>query len=124
MQLVIQTGPNAGEQYELGGKPLVLGKDPATEITVPDTTMAERHARFENISGAVFVADLESANGTYLNGQRMSPGARYPLRPDDTLQIRSTLFKLQESAPVAAPAPPAAEAPTQQMVLPYQYQLQ
>lgn len=124
MQLVIQTGPKAGEQYELGSKPLVLGKDPASEITVPDTTMAARHARFENISGATFVADLESTNGTYLNGQRMSPGARYPLRPDDTLQIGSTIFKLKESVAVAAPATQAVpETPVQQVVQPYQYQI-
>lgn len=136
MQLVIQTGPAAGKQFDLGGKPLMLGKNPELEISVPDATMAGQHARFENIGGAVFVADLGSGIGTYLNGQRMSPGARYPLRPDDTLQIGATTFQI--IAPVAAvssspeapanglaapPDSPIMAAPAQPSLQPYQYQI-
>lgn len=136
MQLVIQTGPEAGKQYDLGGKPLVLGKDPEIEIPVPDAAMAGQHARFENIGGAIFVADLESGTGTYLNGQRMSPGARYPLRPDDTLQIGSTTFQIIEpAAPVVSSSTPGSETSTYGLVAsptastgqpelqPYQYQI-
>lgn len=124
MQLVIRSGPGAGQHYNLGGKPATLGTDSASEIPVADTSMAAQHARFENIGGTLYVTDLASDKGTYLNGQRMSPAARYPLRAGDALQIGSTQFQILAPAPVAPPsitnpASPSGETPLQ----PYQYQI-
>ncbi|MBN9391498.1 MAG: FHA domain-containing protein [Chloroflexi bacterium] len=123
MQLVINSGPGTGQSFSLGNKPLTLGTDPASEIAVPDSAMAGQHARFEIIGGTLYVTDLASDKGTYLNGQRMSPAARYPLRPGDALQIGTTLFQVQDN-PAPAVAPALTEAVTSDIGLqPYQYQI-
>jgi hypothetical protein len=123
MQLVINSGPGAGQTYTLGNKPLTLGADPASEIAVPDSAMAGQHARFEIIGGTLYVTDLASDKGTYLNGQRMSPAARYPLRPGDALQIGATHFQVQDTpAPAVEPTPTEAE-PGEAPLQPYQYQI-
>lgn len=125
MQVVIKSGPRAGQSYPLGNKPLNLGADPSSEIAVADSAMAAQHARFEIIGGTLYVTDLASDKGTYLNGQRMSPAARYPLRPGDALQIGSTSFQIEDS-PVPAAAPvsnPAGGNPGETPLQPYQYQI-
>jgi pSer/pThr/pTyr-binding forkhead associated (FHA) protein len=144
MQLVIQSGPDNGKEFNIGGKPLTIGTDPALEIPVRDAAIAHHHARFENVGGVIYVTDLASGSGTLLNGQLMSPAARYPLRPDDTLRIGSTTFQvkaapqgagenpeagpqtgfLSGTAPAAASnQPEAAPASGSPAFQPYQYQI-
>jgi pSer/pThr/pTyr-binding forkhead associated (FHA) protein len=43
--------------------------------------------------GAVFLEDLDSTNGTYVNGRRVTTRAR--LRPDDMIAIGDTQFRLE-----------------------------
>jgi pSer/pThr/pTyr-binding forkhead associated (FHA) protein len=49
--------------------PLTIGRDSACEVVVSDPEVSRRHARLEADRGVVFVRDLESRNGTFLNGK-------------------------------------------------------
>jgi predicted component of type VI protein secretion system len=70
-----------------------------------DRNVSRRHARFLRQSGAVFVEDLGSLNGTRVNGERVTGKRR--LRDGDLVQIGDyDLAILAEGAPVAPGAPP------------------
>jgi pSer/pThr/pTyr-binding forkhead associated (FHA) protein len=88
--LVVTASPELapGTRLEIRAE-LVAGRDPQNAISIPaDGYASGRHARFLRGDQTDIVEDLNSTNGTYVNGQRLS-GAR-PLRPGDVVTIGQT----------------------------------
>jgi len=57
----------------------IIGRDPTScQLVVNDSRVSARHARVEARGAALFIRDLGSANGIFVNGQRVSSGAVYP----------------------------------------------
>src|SRR5687767_15211554 len=52
-------------------QPLLIGRQPPSDLIIPDASLSRRHAKFELVDDEVWVEDLESTNGTFLNGERM-----------------------------------------------------
>lgn len=88
--LVVTASPELapGTRLEIRAE-LVAGRDPHNAISIPaDGYASGRHARFLRGDQTDIVEDLNSTNGTYVNGQRLS-GAQ-PLRPGDVVTIGQT----------------------------------
>ncbi len=64
---------------------LILGRDPKCDIVVPARQVSRRHARVYPKGTTVWVEDLGSKNGTFVNGERLEPGKPAPLKEGDTL---------------------------------------
>ncbi|MCE2938778.1 MAG: FHA domain-containing protein [Fimbriimonadaceae bacterium] len=94
-QLVVLSGPMAGhrqfrtDQFEIGREGTGL------RLTT-DSQASRRHCLVSMVAGQVTVTDLNSTNGTYINGQRVTSS---PLRPGDVLRIGGTEMRLEN--PVA-----------------------
>ncbi|MFZ5632918.1 MAG: FhaA domain-containing protein [Bacillota bacterium] len=95
--LEAKEGPQAGKIIRLEGYPVVLGRRESCDIVLPDGSVSRRHARLEPLKGSWVVTDLNSTNGTYVNGERIKTKT---LSPGDSLKLGSTLFafKVDESA--------------------------
>ena len=112
--LEIVEGPDAGRQVPVS-KSLELGRDPAAEIVLSDKLVSRRHARVLLAGEQVYAEDLDSRNGTFVNGSQIYAPTR--LEPDDQLLIGATVLELRSSAdlqvrPTAVlPVPPALAAP-------------
>lgn len=66
-------------------KELIIGRAPKTDVCIPDRHVSQRHARVVvSPDGAVFVEDLGSTNGTYVNGKQV---VRCALRDGDKIHI-------------------------------------
>jgi pSer/pThr/pTyr-binding forkhead associated (FHA) protein len=52
-----------------------------------DGGVSRRHARIHKQRTQFFIEDLGSANGTFLNGQRLTPYLPHPLRDKDEIQL-------------------------------------
>lgn len=94
-KLTAVAGPHAGTSFRLAaGAPLVLGRDPANAIGLPEDTKASRaHARILRDSGGSWVVeDNGSTNGTFVNGQRVT---RQELAPGDTILIGATALRFE-----------------------------
>jgi pSer/pThr/pTyr-binding forkhead associated (FHA) protein len=52
-----------------------------------DPLVSRRHARIRHRNEAFYVADMNSVNGTRLNGQPLQPGVEVPLVPGDTIEL-------------------------------------
>jgi hypothetical protein len=63
---------------------LVIGRDPACDVSVDDGLLSRRHAEFVAAPTAVTVRDLGSRNGIFVNGTRRAEQA---LKPGDVVQI-------------------------------------
>lgn len=55
---------------------VVVGRDPAADFVLVDSHVSRRHARLFEADGILWIEDLKSANGTTINGQRITRGAR------------------------------------------------
>jgi hypothetical protein len=71
-----------------GRTPLELGRAGDADVVVRDPETSRRHARFESQQGVVYVADLGSSNGTFLNGRRVSEAIE--VRAGDEIDIGNT----------------------------------
>lgn len=69
--LIAQTGPLNGQRWVLD-RELVVGRDPSCSLVINDRQVSRYHVRFELTPQGVFLEDLGSKNGTYLNGKRIN----------------------------------------------------
>jgi pSer/pThr/pTyr-binding forkhead associated (FHA) protein len=85
----------------------ILGRSDASSTYVPDIDLAEfgalehgisrRHVALVRLRDSIHVVDLDSANGTFLDGRRLQPEKAYPLQTETTLRLGTlnlTLIKM------------------------------
>jgi pSer/pThr/pTyr-binding forkhead associated (FHA) protein len=93
---VVMTATGRRVPLPTGGE-AVLGRLDATRGVFPDVDLtpdggleggvSRRHARVHQQKLQFFIEDLGSANGTFLNGQRLTPYLPHPLRDGDEVQL-------------------------------------
>jgi FHA domain len=83
-----------GEHFDLFGG-ISLGRSPDVDIRLDDRYASGFHARVFNRSGAYFVEDLDSTNGTLLNSRELHGEAE--LTPGDVIRIGDTEFRFEVS---------------------------
>ncbi len=86
--LVIQ-GPEQGKKYDIPPEPQHLGRSGQNEIRILDTEVSRQHALIEFRDGAWQITDLNSSNGTFLNGRLIKTAQ---LSTGDQIQIGRTIL--------------------------------
>lgn len=89
---VIEPAETKGQTYDLGEE-LTVGRAGGCQITLDDTYVSQLHARVFRREGQLYVEDLGSTNGTYLNRKKVT--APIAIRKGDRLQIGKTVMELQ-----------------------------
>lgn len=77
----------------------LAGRDGDCAVQVDASTVSRRHARIVIVSGRATVEDLESTNGTLVNGKRVAGPTR--LDPGDELALGSEKLQIRKRNPVA-----------------------
>ncbi len=67
-KLKIISEKGKGEVFELNGEKISVGREASNEIVLNDASVSRRHCAFEKRGARFFVRDLESLNGTEVNG--------------------------------------------------------
>jgi len=88
--LVVIYGEFLGRRYQIDGVPLLVGRAPECTVQITDDSVSRKHCRIVSSDGTVVLSDLNSTNGTYVNGTTVS--AR-PLRDGDRIQVGRSIFK-------------------------------
>jgi two-component system, cell cycle response regulator len=83
--IVVLAGTNVGEMYRVEGVEMVIGRASNATVRLSDDGISRRHARIVEESGAHFLEDLGSANGTMVNGLRI--GGRHRLEDGDKIRL-------------------------------------
>lgn len=86
VSIEVVEGPNLGARYSLTKTHTVLGRG-EVDIQLNDPTVSGRHAGLEYVSGEIYIVDLQSSNGTVVNGERVSKAA---LKNMDEIKLGST----------------------------------
>ena len=84
------------------GPGLAIGRAPACEITIDDSYASGRHARLYDRDGHVYVEDMNSTNGTYVNGTARRAAAAAAARTT-RIRIGDTESAGYEQWPVSEP---------------------
>ena len=95
-KLVIRSGGFDGMEYPLVAEETLIGRNPTTDVTLLDENISREHALilFDPDSGAYTIEDLQSTNGTKVNGKGIRS---HPLEPGDEIQIGHTRFQFVRS---------------------------
>ncbi|HEX2191343.1 MAG TPA: FHA domain-containing protein [Longimicrobiaceae bacterium] len=75
----IQNGPLAGQEVPIRLPVVRIGRAAGNDVVIPDDSVSATHARLEFGDGAWRITDLESTNGTYVEGVRLAPQVPTPL---------------------------------------------
>ena len=73
-RLTIRQGPMPGKVFELAKDVVTLGRDVNNDLVINDAEVSRNHGRLTSQSGGYLIEDLASTNGTFVNGQRLTPG--------------------------------------------------
>jgi pSer/pThr/pTyr-binding forkhead associated (FHA) protein len=83
--LVIRSGGGrSGEAFNVGGERLTIGRSPEAEIFLDDVTVSRNHALLVRRRDGLYIDDLGSLNGTYVNRRRIES---HRLQDGDELQV-------------------------------------
>src|SRR6187399_697596 len=67
-RIVVVTGPDRGTERELTGTHVSIGTSSKNDLQLNDTTVSRRHCEISIRNDRYFIKDLDSTNGTSLNG--------------------------------------------------------
>jgi EmrB/QacA subfamily drug resistance transporter len=90
-ELIILSGPGAGTVTAVPAS-ATIGREPECDLQVLDSEVSRRHAKVVIRDGRAWIDDLQSANGTYVNGERIL--GTYTLAPEDRIQIGEATIQL------------------------------
>jgi pSer/pThr/pTyr-binding forkhead associated (FHA) protein len=95
-RLVVVSSPTLaeGEEHALDSSPLSLGRGPQNDVKLDgDDYASARHARIEPRRDGVWVEDVGSTNGTFLNGIKLTRARK--LTPGDVVRVGETELRYE-----------------------------
>jgi serine phosphatase RsbU (regulator of sigma subunit)/pSer/pThr/pTyr-binding forkhead associated (FHA) protein len=95
-------GPHAGGVFQLERESAVLGRHPDCDIVLDSGAVSRQHARILRIDNAFFIEDMQSRNGTYVNGRQIRE--RFQLDDQDRITLCDVVLVFKDER--RQPPPP------------------
>ena len=92
------------QRWEIGEQPVAFGRDDTADVTIEDEALSRRHFLIQREGDNILIKDLNSQNGTWVDGQRVQ-GTK--LSHDVCIAAGRTLFMFSEH-----PLPPSTTQKT------------
>ena len=92
-KLVAMNPPKEGQYYPLSLSPVYLGRTESNDIIVKDDRVSGQHAKLSFEESQFWIEDLDSTNGTYVNGERLTK--KRSLKDEDLIKIGATILKFK-----------------------------
>lgn len=103
-KLLILNGPLKGKKYEIPDGVTVVGRTASCNLVLPVDVVSRRHAQITYADGQATIKDLESHNGTLVNGKKVQEQI---LRDGDLINVSDVELKFVSPAEIKPPiAPP------------------
>lgn len=91
------SGPLSGATFEVGSR-VLIGRVAACDVHLVDVEVSREHAMIVTQERQPTLVDLDSRNGTFMDGKRVR---RVPLEPGDTFSIADSKFIYDRAAPIS-----------------------
>lgn len=86
-RFLIHQGDHSGKTVDLVGFPFTIGRARDCSFVIDRTEISRLHARCTADHLNIFLEDMGSTNGTFVNGRRLDPGEAHRLRAGDTVSF-------------------------------------
>jgi hypothetical protein len=83
---------NDGRTFAIGDQPLIIGRSPDVAVVINDFNVSRHHAEVWRTSEGVAIRDLQSTNGTFVNGHRITAVS---LSPRDDVTVGPLHFRIE-----------------------------
>jgi hypothetical protein len=93
VQVVAAMGHEPGTSFDVG-QGVTFGRSDGADIRVTDQFASSAHARIFDRGGFMYLEDMGSTNGTYLNGRQVKAAER--LQGADTIRIGDSEYRYEE----------------------------
>lgn len=93
--VVLAPGAYGGRRFELSGGYMVVGREPACDIRFDDPHVSRTHAALQRHGSAMYVQDLGSSGGTFVNGDQVTS---QELRPGDVIRFATVEARFEVTA--------------------------
>ncbi|MDW4574403.1 FHA domain-containing protein [Microbacterium sp. M3] len=93
-RIVITSGPKTGLELPLGNEPLTIGRSSESGLVVRDDYTSSHHARLVLWGDQWMIQDLDSTNGTWHDGARVT--APVPVNIGAPIKVGATTFELRK----------------------------
>src|SRR5262245_18029453 len=90
VKLVIEQGSDTSKVFKLKSAETIIGRQNDCDLRIPSSAVSRKHCSLSFRDDVLTVEDLESANGTKVNGEAIE-GSRV-LRPGDRLEVGPVTF--------------------------------
>lgn len=94
----ILDGPERGKKYYQIATPVTLGREEGNVIQLNDERVSRYHLKIHENEGAIVLTDLQSTNGTHVNGEAVQV---WPLRPGDVVLAGRSLLMFGSTDEIA-----------------------
>ncbi|MBO4711621.1 FHA domain-containing protein [bacterium] len=94
-------GKYSGGEFSIReGQKLSIGRDISSDVAIVDSKVSRNHASITARDGKLFIEDHNSTNGTYINGEKLSPSTETELKIGSKFSVGdSTILVGDEAAP-------------------------
>ena len=90
-KLVADSSWLSGQEYAINGHQVIIGRSNDCNITIPGTHLSRQHAELSIHGNLLHIRDLASANGTFINEERITEGVA---RPGDRVRLDVYSFRV------------------------------
>jgi PAS domain-containing protein len=91
----ILKGPKAGEKFQLKQGDNIIGRGNHCDICIPTPGISKEHAKIVVTQNAVYIMDLNSTNGTFVNGTKIQ---KQKLRITDKVSFFDTMISFEDAS--------------------------
>jgi len=85
-------------EFELGERPVTIGRSPEADVVILDEKVSRIHCGIRYWDGDFYIKDLKSKNGTYVNDRRIDVAK---LKPGDRIRVGSVVLVFEQEGPPA-----------------------
>lgn len=95
-KLIVDDGTETGQPYPMTNDTLTIGSDLINDIPLDDEEVADQHVRLIREGDKLFIQDLNSRSGTFVNKKSIFPQKRYSLEPNDIFKVGPYTFRVEK----------------------------
>ena len=91
-KIIVQTESGEYWEVELTKPTTSVGRQPGNDIVLPTAAVSRYHAQFDVAEGQVFLVDLGTVNGTFVNDVQVEPNSRVALSDGDRIAMGDVML--------------------------------
>ena len=92
-RLVLTAGPRKGQELRLDRREVTIGRAENADLVIRDEFASTHHAKLVLMNGEWLIQDLNSTNGTFVNGKRV--GTPMVVKSNTPVQVGNSVFELR-----------------------------